>query len=558
MLKKIFLTLLIGVLLVGIAIGTVLFMPGKDTVDPLTYFSEFKKGQINVVYEDTRVDMEKPIIEEANQIYVSSEFAKQYIDDKIFYDEAEEILTITNLEEIKRILPGEKVIDVNGEKIELADPVIVKENKVYIPESYLEAEYPVEIEKGKDGRLVIVSNARTPKKLGVVRKKEASVRTHPDNKSLITDTTQKGESVVVYKETGDHLRVRDENGIIGYMDRSDVKLEGETSIKEEKTYTLAPMAKPLQDKVKLVWDQMTVKSTGDWSTPKYRNIKGANVIAPTWFEFEDESGKLIDRASKAYVNEAHARGMQVWALMSHNFTSPELTKTILTSTAKRQYVIDQLLEAADIYGVDGINIDIENVQADFGEEWVQFMRELSVQAKRQNLSVTVDVYMPSAWSGHYSRERVAEVVDYFIVMAYDQHWGGSEIAGPVAGLTWVEEGIQINLEEVPKEKLVLGMPTYTRIWKETKDGMSSSAYGMAAAKSIVSKWNSEALYDDQHGQNYMQMIDGDTLYQVWIEDATTIEKRVGLVNKYDLAGYALWKLGLETPDVWDSLKQMQE
>ena len=558
MLKKIFFILLMGVLLVGIAMGIVFLMPAKDTIDPLTYFSEFKKGQINVVYEDTRVDMEKPVIEEGNQIYVSAEFAKQYIDDKIFYDAAEEILTITNLEEIKRILPGEKTIDVNGNQIEISSPIIVKDKKAYIPESYLEEEYPVEIEKGKDGRLVIVSNARTPKKVGVVKRKEAHVRTHPDNKSLITDTTQKGERVVVYKEAGDHLRIRDENGIIGYMHKSDIKLEGETFTKTEKSYALAPMANPLEDKVKLVWDQMTVKATGDWSTPKYRNIKGANVIAPTWFEFEDESGKLIDRASKEYVDQAHARGMQVWALLSHNFTLPELTKTILTSTSKRQYVIDQLLEAAKQYGFDGINIDIENVQADFGEEWVQFMRELSVQAKRQNLSVTVDVYMPSAWSGHYSRERIAEVVDYFIVMAYDQHWGGSEVAGPVAGLNWVEEGIQMNLEEVPKEKLVLGMPTYTRIWKETKNSLSSAAYGMAAAKSIISKWNSEATYDDQSGQNYMQMIDGDTLYQVWIEDATTIEKRVGLVNKYDLAGYALWKLGLETPDVWDSLQKMQE
>lgn len=557
MLKKIFLTLLIGITLVGAVIAAIRFMPGKDTVNPLTYFSEFKAGQINVVYEDTRIDMEKPAIEEGNKLYVSSEFAKAYIDDKIFYDAAEEILTITNLEEIRRFTPDEKVMVVNGEKKELVDPVVLKDGKLYLPESYLEEEYAVEISKGKDGRLVLVSHTQTPKKLGVVNKKKASVRTHPDNKSLITDTVEKGHTVLVYKETGDHLRVRDENGIIGYMPRQDIKMEGETSTKEDKQYALAPMAKPLQDKVKLVWDQMTVKSTGDWSTPKYRNIKGANVIAPTWFEFEDERGKLIDRASKVYVDEAHSRGMQVWALMSHNFTSPEFTKVILTSTAKRQYVIDQLLEAADTYGFDGINIDIENIQVDFGEEWVQFMRELSVQAKRKNLSVTVDVYMPSAWSGHYSRERLAEVVDYFIVMAYDQHWGGSEVAGPVAGLSWVEEGLQMNLEEVPKEKLVLGMPTYTRIWKETKEGMSSSAYGMAATKSVISKWNSEPVYDEEHGQNYMQMIQDDTLYQVWIEDATTTAKRVELINQYDLAGYALWKLGLETSDVWDSLKQMQ-
>lgn len=557
MLKKIFITIFMCIVLGGIALGVVLFMPGRDKVDPLTYFNEFKEGQLNVVYEDTRVDLEKPIVEERDKIYVSYEFAHNYIDDKIFYDQAEQVLTITNLEEIRRLYPDKTVMYVNGEEQAIKDPIILKEDTLYIPETYLEEEYGVDISKGTDGRLAIVSNTNLQKPIGLVKKKGAKVRTHPDKKALITDEVDRGDEVVIYKEEGDYLRVRDKNGIIGYVTKGDVKVEGQTMIKEDKRYTLVPAYRPLNDKVKLVWDQMTVKSTGDWSTPKYRNIKDANVIAPTWFEFADGEGNLTDRASKLYVDQAHSKGIQVWALMSHNFTSPEFTKMILTSTAKRQNVIDQLLDAAKIYGFDGINIDIENVQADFGNEWIQFMRELSVQAKRDNLNVSVDIYMPSAWSGHYFRDKVAEVVDYFMVMAYDQHWSGSEEAGPVAGLSWVEQGIQLNLEEVPKEKLVLGMPFYTRVWKETKDGLSSAAYGMAAAKSIMNKWNTQVLYDEEQGQNYMQMVQGDTVYEVWIEDAQTIAKRIDLINRYDLAGYAGWKLGLETPDVWESLGQMQ-
>lgn len=557
MLKKIFMLVLMGIILGGIAMGVKLSAPAKDMVDPLTYFNEFKTGQINAVYEDIRVDIQNPIIEDNSKIYISYEFANKYIDDKIFYDQAEKILTITNLEEVRRFYPNDTVMYVNGEEQTLIDPMILNNEMLYLPESYLEGEYGIDISKGADGRLVLISNTKVQKQTGVVKKKNAEVRTHPDKKALITDKIQKGHKLIIYNEEGNYLRVRDENGIIGYIPSSDVKIGEPTPVKEDKQYVLAPMYKPLNDKVKLVWDQMTVKTTGDWSTPKYRNIQSANVIAPTWFEFADSEGNLIDRASKAYVDNAHSKGMQVWALMSHNFTSPEFTKIILTSTAKRQRVIDQLLNAATLYGFDGINIDIENVQADFGNEWVQFMRELSVQAKRANLSVSVDIYMPSAWSGHYHRDKVAEVVDYFMVMAYDQHWSGGEVAGPVAGLEWVEEGIILNLQEVPKEKLVLGMPFYTRIWKETKDGLSSTAYGMAAAKSVTSNWNTEVLYDEEYGQDYMQMIEGDTLYQIWIEDKTTIAKRVELINKYNLAGYAGWKLGLETTDVWDSLEQMK-
>lgn len=557
MLKKIFKLVLVGIILGGIMVGAISSMPGKDAVDPLTYFNEFKMGQLNMVYEDTRIDMEKPIIEENGKLYISYEFAHNYIDDKIFYDQTEEILTITNLEEIRRFYPDDTQMYVNGEIQPLIDPMILNNEILYLPESYLEEEYGIDISKGGDGRLVLVSNMKTQKQTGTVKKKNAEVRTHPDKKALITDKIERGHELVIYNEEGNYLRVRDDNGIIGYILSSDVQVEGFTPVKEDKRYTLAPMHKPLNDKVKLVWDQMTVKTTGDWSTPKYRNIQSANVIAPTWFEFADAEGNLIDRASKTYVDHAHSKGMQVWALMSHNFTSPEFTKMILTSTSKRQRVIEQLLNAATLYGFDGINIDIENVQADFGNEWVQFMRELSVQAKRASLSVSVDIYMPSAWSGHYHRDKVAEVVDYFMVMAYDQHWSGGEAAGPVAGLGWVEEGIILNLEEVPKEKLVLGMPFYTRVWKETKDGLSSTAYGMAAAKSVVSKWNTEVLYDEEHGQDYMQMIEGDTLYQIWIEDKTTIAKRIALITKYNLAGYAGWKLGLETSDVWEGLEQIK-
>lgn len=558
MLRKILFRLLI-VALIGSVIGSIIvFAPSKKEVDPLTYFNEFRQGQLNCVYEDIRIDMEKPIINSNDQFYVSYELAKTYIDEKIFYDVAEGLVTITNLEQIRRIKPYENTMTVNDETLALQTPFIIEEGILYIPQDYLEEEYGVAIEFGKDERLVCISNLNIQKPVGMIKKRKSALRTHPDKQTQIVDQVTKGERVIIYKEENGYMRVRNENGIIGYIPSSHVAVGEMTPLKTDKTYSLAPMSESLEGKVKLVWDQMTSRASGDWSIPKYRNINGANVIAPTWFEFEDEQGHLMDRGSKAYVDSAHAKGMQVWALISHNFTEPELTKTILTSTAKRQYVIDQLLEAATRYGFDGINVDIENVQADFAEEWIQFMRELSVQAKRADLSITVDVYMPSAWSTHYQRDKLAQIVDYFIVMAYDQHWSGSEQAGPIAGLNWVEEGIQLNLEEVPKEKLVLGIPFYTRVWEETESDISSKSYGIAASQSILEQWGVTPVYDEEYGQDYAQKIEGNKVFHMWIEDEKTVLKKIQFINDYDLAGYAGWKLGLETKDVWYALNQIKE
>lgn len=558
MLKKIFKIVLSLIIIGVVAIGIIRWMPSNKEIDPITYFSEFTPGQLNLVFEDKRVDMVAPIIEVEGESYVSQPFAKEYIDDAIFYDVAEGVLTITTVNEVVRIARGSGEMTINGKKSGIDDILLEKNGVAYVAESYLEERYNFEITKGEDGRLYMISDLSTPKQTAVVKARKSEVRTHPDHKSLISDTVKQDDELIVYNIENGYARVRDNNGIIGFIKEKDISVTGETVVIEDKIYNPLPSSKPLNEKVKLVWDQLTVKTAGNWNGEKYTNIKGANVISPTWFEFEDSEGNLLDRGTVEYVNRAHNRGLQVWGLLSHNFTQPQFTKIILTSTSRRQHVIDQLLKYANEYNLDGINIDIENVQPDFSEEWVQFMRELYPQAKEKGLTVSVDVYMPSAWSGHYERAKVAEVVDYFIVMAYDEHWSGSENAGPVASLPWVNQGLASTLEDVPSHKLVLGMPTFTRLWAETDSGLESRAYGMNEVKRRMGELGLTTTYDEYSGQLYGEKEVNGKLYKVWLEDAQTIEKRVALINEHDLAGYAAWRLGLETPEVWDSLATMQE
>ena len=550
MLKKIVVILLFLILVGGISLALFTNKSEIKQVDPLTYFDEFKEEQINMVYEDTRVEWDKPVIEENGEIYIDSEWIEAYGDDRVFYDEEEAILTITNVEEVIRI-------DTN-KNTEFEIPLIKKDNKVYIGESYLEENYGFDVRKGEDGRLIVASNTEYEKPVAKVKSRKAELRVRPDKKAIIVSEVKKGHELIIFGEVENgYIRVRDENGIIGYVAEKQIKEIGKTEVKTDKVFTPKAVANPLNEKVKLVWDQMTVRIAGNWDSEKYTKIKGANVIAPTWFEFGDSEGNLIDRGHPSYVQAAKARGLQVWALMSHNFTEPQYTKEILTSTKKRQHVINQLVEMVKKYDLDGINIDIENIQPDFSREWVQFMRELYPQMQAIGATVSVDVYMPSAWSRHYERAKISEVVDYFIVMAYDQHWSGSEQAGPTAGLSWVEEGIDLNLKEVPKEKLVLGMPFFTRIWEETATGIKSKPYGMVVAQDTVKEWGVTPEYDEEHRQYYAEVTRGDTLYKVWLESSETIEERVAMIEKYGLAGYAGWKLGLEDSSVWEVLEKLK-
>lgn len=545
-----------GLVLISILIG--IFIYNKisyvgEQVDPLTYFDEFQGNTNNLVYEDSRVGVTEPIQIVEGKVFASYTFANEYVDDRIFYDRNEKVLTLTNDREILRLYEGENNISFAG--IEGTYSIITLGDELYIEGKLLEDLFDVVIQKGEDGRLYVATNVGIEQTTATV-KRRARLRTHAKQKSTVVETIARGEKVHVYSEEDGFVRVRSENGIIGYLPSDEIK-DKEVTMVETPSQVEAWEINPLGETVKLMWDDMTIRSEKDWTTPKYANMKNINVISPAWFEFGDSEGNLSDIGMKSYVEDAHARGMQVWPILRHNFEETQLTAEILSSTRKRQYVIEQILDYAQLYGFDGINIDIENIQNETSAVWVQFMRELYPQLKAKGLIVTLDVYMPSNWSGHYEREKVSNSCDYFIVMAYDQHWSGSEEAGSVGELPWVESGIQATLEEVPKEKLVLGIPFYTRLWIESSEGLSAKSYSMTSMADLIATWDVTPTLDENSGQNYVEFTKDDKVYKVWIEDYESIYKRIQLMKEYDLAGYGAWRLGYETSDIWDILSKVE-
>ena len=277
-------------------------------------------------------------------------------------------------------------------------------------------------------------------------------------------------------------------------------------------------------------------------------MTGVNVISPTWFYLLDTSGNIANISSADYVAQAHEKGLKVWGLID-NFTQEVSTTETLSNTAARQNIISQLIQAATSVGMDGINVDFESLSEDVGIHFLEFLRELSIECHKNNLVLSVDNPVPEDFTSHYDRAEQGRVVDYVIIMGYDEHYVGSE-AGSVASLPWVEQGIQDTLAEVPAERVINAVPFYTRLWRTTGGNVTSEAIGMDQAQQVISENNVETYWDKTTSQNYGKYDIDNSTYQIWIEDSQSIAEKVKLVSKYNLAGVSAWKLGFENSGIW--------
>lgn len=308
------------------------------------------------------------------------------------------------------------------------------------------------------------------------------------------------------------------------------------------------------DKINIVWDQINSPSSNS-KTIGMEVPTGLEVICPTWFSFDMESlnGDLISYADADYVDWAHGNGLEVWALISDNFKS-DVSRHVLSDEGKRAHVIKQLLDYADSLNLDGINIDFEMIAEEFAPDYLKFLQELSPQMKEKGLILSVDMYVPRQYNLYYNRTEVGKVVDYLIIMGYDEHYAGSETTGPIASKGYVKQGIEDTLAEVPNEKIILGIPFYTRVWRIEGIDFTSKAYGMVSSYNLFEENGAEFIWDDDKGCYYAEYTgeeDGVEFKNiVWLEDERSLEEKLKLVEEYNLAGTSGWRLGLEDPNVW--------
>ncbi|WP_411503440.1 glycosyl hydrolase family 18 protein [Brevibacillus centrosporus] len=525
------------------------------------HVSPFNGEKHALVYQG---EVEKtPYLMEADQILLPFSFIQEKLDPAIFWDEPTHSVIITTKDKVLRMESGQVVAYLNKQPVNLQVPVKEVDGIRYVPLEPLEKLYPYSFaHKPATGALTVEKDGYAIQQAKVVQDDDPQlVRTGASLRTPIVAELSSGAVVDVLGQSDKWYRVLTGDGIAGFLPRESLELTQvrKVSLDRPASSTQTAVWKPLGQKINLVWEQVTSKNP---NVSDIGPMKGVNVVSPTWFEMKDAEGTLQNKADPAYVKWAHQRGYQVWGLVTNGF-NPDWTKSVLSSYDKREKLIAQLIHYANLYDLDGINIDFENVYLDEKQKLVQFVRELTPYLHEQGLTVSIDVTIKSTaetWSMFLDRKALAEVVDYMAVMTYDEHWASSPKAGSVASLPWVENGLQGVLEEVPHQKLLLGVPFYTRLWTETKqaDGsvkVSSKALSMPRALEWIEERKLTPILDEASGQNYVQYQDpkdGNT-YKMWLEDVTSIEKRMAIVHKYNLAGVASWRRGYEVPEIWKAV-----
>lgn len=302
----------------------------------------------------------------------------------------------------------------------------------------------------------------------------------------------------------------------------------------------------------ILWDQ-TAKATND-SDIKRQPIEGLDVLCPTWFAIKNSNGDVEDKGSIDYANWAKDQGYELWGLVSNSFDKT-ITHDTLSVPEKRTKIINQLLDYAKKYNLDGINIDFESVAKEDGDYYLQFMKEATPIFKQNGLVVSVDMYVPTPWTAHYQMEEVGKIVDYVIIMAYDEHYSTSKESGSVSSLPWAEKYMTDATKLVDKNKLIMGIPFYTRVWTETKnaDGtvsVVSKSLKMDEAETLLKNNNAKIVFDEETGQNYGEYFSDGTTKKIWLEDEQSIKSRMEVAKNLGVKGVAAWKRGHEKEGIW--------
>ena len=527
--------LVILVAILGIVTHVVMkYIPSSEKMDLNEYYGEMADGQIALVIGTEKLE-ERGLVD-GDRVYLPLDVVNTYLNQRYYWDSANQQILYATPSELTSASASS----------EAGDKVWVKDDKVYLNLTYVQEFTDLDAYITKDPyRIAIQYKFKNVKTVTV--KKNTSIRYRGGIKSAILTSVKKGTKLRLIEEMENWDQVATDDGYIGYIDKKKVgeaeKTKFERSFNREQYSYLT-----MDSKVNMVWHQVTSTDANAYFADATANMTGVNVISPTWFYLTDTSGNIASIASADYVSQAHEKGLQVWGLID-NFTQEVSTIETLSSTAARQNIISQLIQAAKDVGMDGINVDFESLSEDVGIHFLEFLRELSIECHKNNLVLSVDNPVPEDFTSHYDRAEQGRVVDYVIIMGYDEHYVGSE-AGSVASLPWVEQGIQDTLDEVPAERVINAIPFYTRLWRTTGGNVTSEAIGMDQAQQTIADNNVETYWDKTTSQNYGKYDIDNSTYQIWLEDAQSVAEKVKLVSKYDLAGVSAWKLGFENNGIW--------
>lgn len=530
------------------------FAYSTDRADLNEYFGITADDQVAVILQEERAPFTALRLD--GYCYFDADTVKEYFNARFYYDASEEQIIYVEPLQITTTHIGESGYSTDGNSVSTDYiPARYVDDTLYIACDYVRLFTNYEYTYYEDPSRMQVYTEWENRNIAHISK-DTQIRYRGGIKSPILKDVVKGDKVQVLDEMEDWSCVKTDDGFIGYVENK--RLENyDTEEPIPDTHYTEPefVQQSLGTKVNMAWHNVASAAGNDTFEAYTANTQGINVISPTWFGLSDNEGGISDFGSTSYVEAAHEKGMQVWGLVS-NFVNTDVdTYSVLYNTTSRTALINNLMNAASTYGLDGINVDFENLSVETGAPFVEFIRELSVECRKASVILSVDNYVPIGNTDYYNREQQGIYADYVVIMGYDEHYAGSEEAGSVASIGYVTTGIENTMEEVPAEKIINGIPFYTRIWDTEGTEVSSQAVGMEVANQYVADHNLTLSWDEDACQNYGEYTSDGVIHQIWLEDAESIAVKLNVMDAHGIAGVASWCLGLETPDIWDTIAE---
>ena len=523
------------------------YTPSDARMDLADYYEQESDDELSLILQDT-VSSSKGRIENG-VAYIPYQTVTEELGGRFYWDQETQRMLYTLPEEILEIQPESSSYVRGGETVTEEYPIVSQiDGEYYIALDFLEQYMEIQSRVYENpARAVILYKWGTVQTVDA--REDAQVRYQGGIKSPILADVKAGQQMILLEELDNWSRVMTEDGIDGYIENSALSSPAETEYAYNGSYEENFTSLTRDHKINLAWHQVTSEAANQALSQDIKDMAGVNVISPTWFSVTSTQGNISSLASADYVSQAHEKGLEVWGLID-NFDDNVSTLETLSLRSSRQHIIDMLIQEAQRVDMDGINVDFEALTEEEAPHFIQFIRELSVACRKNGLVLSVDNPVPQ-YTSFYDRKEQGIVADYVIIMGYDEHTVGSEEAGSVASLPFVEEGITQTLEEVPKEKVINGVPFYTRLWTENNNGtVSSEVCSMDQADAYVEQYGMEVYWNTEVSQNYAEAATDGGVLKMWMEDEESLEEKMKLIQEYDLAGVAEWKLGFERADVW--------
>lgn len=551
------LVVLILIVLVGAA-GVVSFLinrykPGTEYMAGNEYFNLTDENSVALIQNGELLEEQAVLI--GGEPYAAYTYVESQLNSCFYWDEETKGILLTTSGGVQTLLPGDAAVA----KTPGGQPAVQQESDgtVYISLDVVKEYTDLDYAYYSDPNRVVIRNEWDGVEQATVQSDTAQVRQKGGIKSLILADVQKGDTLLYLENLDNWCKVMTADGYTGYIRTEDIS---EPEAIEARTAKKDSYERITRDhKINLVWHQSTSTESNDAMAEMTAEMTGVNVISPTWFSVTDETGTISSLASADYVKLAHDAGREVWGLID-NFNEAFDETTDLAYASVRSRIIEQLLAEAASCGMDGINVDFENLKEAGIPHYLQFLRELTSAAHAQNLVVSVDTPVPQAYTMYYQRGEQARFVDYMIVMAYDEHFAGSEEAGSVSSLPFVQQAVEEMTRVMPADQVICGIPFYTRVWTEKfgQSAITSEVLGMDGTKNYAKENQMTETWDASLGQNVATVETSDARYTIWMEDEQSMEEKLKVIQSADLAGVAEWKLGFECADVWSLISEYIE